>query len=113
MPTFKGRVKLESGAMPEVSVQASNWAFATEMLEAQYGKGSVLGVSEAREMASSQAAPEDEFGAPKWSLYEYVISAFSVGIYYSLHSFGVDWKWAVPIAVVIWLGFIIPSPRKK
>ena len=39
--TFKAKVKLASGVQ-EVTVQADDFAKAKEMLEAQYGKGSVV-----------------------------------------------------------------------
>jgi hypothetical protein len=45
--TYKARVKLANGNTQIVEVQADNGLNAKAMLEAQYGKGSVLSYSEA------------------------------------------------------------------
>ena len=39
--TFKAKIRLKSG-IQEVTVQADNYFKAKEMLEAQYGKGSIF-----------------------------------------------------------------------
>jgi len=46
--TFKAKIKLKSG-IQEVTVQADSYFKAKEMLEAQYGKGSIfMGPTERR-----------------------------------------------------------------
>jgi len=46
--TFKAKIRLKSG-IQEVTVQADNYFKAKEMLEAQYGKGSIfIGPTEKR-----------------------------------------------------------------
>ena len=42
--TFKAIVKLSGGSQQKVTVQADDSSKAKKMLEAQYGKGSVLGI---------------------------------------------------------------------
>jgi hypothetical protein len=104
--TFKARIRLETGAMPEVSVQASNWALATEMLEAQYGKGSVLGVSELQGMESASSQSSSSSGD---------ISDFKVllslmiggGVFYLMNKFGVPIEWTAPISIAAWVGSIV------
>ena len=41
--TYEARVKLPGGGQEVVRVQASNQVNAKKMLEAQYGKGSLIG----------------------------------------------------------------------
>ncbi len=50
---FTATVMLPSGGMQDVTVQASTWGNAQELLEAQYGKGCVLGVRELQDERSS------------------------------------------------------------
>ena len=46
--TFTAKIQLKSG-IQEVTVQADNYFIAKEMLEAQYGKGSIFsGLTEGR-----------------------------------------------------------------
>jgi hypothetical protein len=39
--TWKVKVRLESGALQEVTVRADSYLNARQMIEAQYGKGSI------------------------------------------------------------------------
>lgn len=41
MNTYRAKIKLQSGSMTEVEINAQTAAIAKEMLEAQYGVGSV------------------------------------------------------------------------
>ncbi len=43
MYTFKARILLPGGAQQEVTVQADNQVKAKALIEAQYGRGSIIG----------------------------------------------------------------------
>lgn len=44
--TFKAQVRLESNALQEVRIDATNWNNARQLLEMQYGKGNVMNVTQ-------------------------------------------------------------------
>jgi hypothetical protein len=44
MKEWKARIKLPNGSQQVIYVQADNQSNAKQMIEAQYGKGSIIGV---------------------------------------------------------------------
>jgi hypothetical protein len=112
--TFIGTVRLEYGALQDVTVQAANSGNARWMLEAQYGKGYVFGVAEVREEpaergnAAENRSIADEKPASRG---EVLALCLGIAVFFLLYALGVDWKWALGIAVPIWLVLGIRAAR--
>jgi len=104
--TFRGTVQLDGVGIVDVTVQAANWAIARAMLEAQYGKGRVLGVGEVREEIPSPVVRELAVAqrSERWSFGETLAFALGIAAFFLLNALGVEWKWAVGIAAAVWLG---------
>jgi hypothetical protein len=101
---FKATIQLDLGYQ-EVTVQAHDSLMAQAMLEAQYGKGSVMGIpSEVREERSfvEKAVPVGK--SVQWSWGQWLAFARGIAAFYLLNSLGMGWKWSLGIAVAVWLG---------
>ena len=100
LKTFKGTEILEHGVAQDVIVQANSGLNAQLTLEAQFGKGKVLGVSEVRQNDLSADRGPATGKSADLSFGDYLagsagIAAFIVASY----KFSLDWKWSLGIAV--------------
>jgi len=107
--TFTATVKLPSGYLQDdVTVKAHDAIVAVELVEAQYGKGAVIGG--AREVRKQPPPPVvSEFPAVSWSWGEWLAFVLGVAVFFVLYKLGLDWKWIWGISLVVWLG---PSALK-
>lgn len=108
---FKGTVQLDVG-MQEVIVQADTWGNARAMLEAQYGKASVFGVSEVREEPAERGVAAENRGfaaenSVRWSRGDWLAFALGIAAFCLLYKLGAGWTWSTGIAVAVWLGAIL------
>lgn len=110
--TYRGVVRFKDGLLQEVEVEAADNRTAWQMLEFRYGQGNVQGVNEVSQPASSTLAangPADKQAAPGQNIALIVGGVVFVGLY----KFGLDWRWALGVGVVVWfsLAFWAMRPR--
>lgn len=110
--TFKGVVRIKDSWLEEVTVQTGDSRNAWLMLEAQYGKGNVQGVSEVQEEAAERgSAAANLAGERPASRGATLALVLGIAIFFLLYKLGVDWKWALGIAVPVWLALGIRAAR--
>ena len=118
--TYKGFVRLSDGQWQEVTVQADNSFNATAMLEAQYGKGSVVGgapilVPTSNPKAASRFGPQESVGVVparssfRDTVFGLLILCLLAGIYFLLVWIGMPWKWALGLILALIVGLSIMS----
>lgn len=99
--TFKAQIKLPNDHIQEVAIQANDWWRALAMLEAQYGKGCVLG----RLPDVSQTTPV-EVGSRairRSSFRDSIALVLGIAAFIVLIRQDVHWHYGLPIAIGVWL----------
>ncbi len=115
LKTFKATVKLEGGALQDVTVHADTWGNARNMLEAQYGKGSVLGVNDVRHSDLSADRGPATGKSTELSFGDYLAGSAGIAAFIvASKALGLDWKWSLGIAVTIWaIAFSVLGSRQR
>jgi hypothetical protein len=116
MPAWQAQIRLgpPAGGWQDVTVQADDMFRAIAMLEAQYGKGSI--VAGLRQVSTGIPSAEPQPSTPSTpstasSRRDSIALFLGIAVLGFLLWLNVPWQWAAGIAVPIWFGYAWFGPE--